>query len=270
MANDDGDTTERAGALETALASALGPISGRGDAPAGNAEGYRWLGIGIRLGLERPDAARRLLDLLEARGGDAAGAAPTATSDPGAGPTGAVPVLSLLLARSAALPPSERSALGPDVVFGWASELTSGQVLGIGRVVMEMLAAGAPVDAARGFGLAWDGGAKIPRHERDTMFSEFTDLELTVASLLAGRDLRAVAPAPKPRFGALADMFGTRNAGQSAAAAALEGAGEPGRRGLVALWNAWMALRYRSLLPGATFELLARPWVTIVGPLPER
>ena len=30
-----------------------------------------------------------------------------------------------------------------------------------------------------------------------------------------------------------------------------------------------MAMRYRALIPPPTFELLVRPWVTVVGPLPE-
>jgi len=281
METDGSDTAARAHAIEAALADVLPGVSATGDAPAPDAEGYRWLGMGIRLGLERPAEARRLLGLIEARDADAV-RAPSAEpapedptpSTPGAGDVAEdarvpVPVLSSLLARSAGLPPSEMPALGPDVVFGWASELTSAQVLWVGRVLMDMLAAGAPADAARGFGLAWDGGAKIPRHERDSMFSEFTDLELTVASVLAGRDLRAVTPAPKPRFTALAGLFGTRNAEQSAAGATLDGAGDPARRGLVALWNAWVAMRYRTLIPARTFELLTRPWVTVVGALPE-
>jgi hypothetical protein len=257
MDKDGGDTT--------ASADALAGMSEPGDVPEPETEGFRWLGIGVRLGLERPDAARRLLGLIEARDPDVVEAS---SADPIA-PDPAVPVLSALLARSAGLPPGEMATLGPDVVFGWASELTSAQVLRVGRVLMDMLAAGAPADAARGFGLAWDGGAKIPRHERDTMFSEFTDLELTVASVFAGRDLRPLAPAPKPRLGVLAVMLGNRNAGQSAAAAALDGAGEPARRALVALWNAWVAMRYRTVVPAATFELLTRPWVTVVGALPE-
>ena len=30
-----------------------------------------------------------------------------------------------------------------------------------------------------------------------------------------------------------------------------------------------MAMRYRGLIPSPTFELLVKPWVTVVGPLPE-
>ncbi len=47
-----------------------------------------------------------------------------------------------------------------------------------------------------------------------------------------------------------------------------EASGEPGRLGLVALWNAWVAMRYRALIPGPTFALLTQPWETVVGPLP--
>jgi len=278
MEMDGSDAAEGARALEAALADVLPGVSATGGATAPDAEGYRWLGIGVRLGLERPAEALRLLGLIEARDADAVKEPPAGPAAEDAAPVAddvaedarvSVPVLSSLLARSAGLPPSEMPALGPEVVFGWASELTSAQVLGVGRVLMDMLAAGAPADAARGFGLAWDGGARIPRHERDSMFSEFTDLEMTVASVLAGRDLRAVTPAPKPRFAALAGMFGTRNAEQSAAGATLDGAGDPARRGLVALWNTWVAMRYRTLIPARTFELLTRPWVTVVGALPE-
>ena len=42
-----------------------------------------------------------------------------------------------------------------------------------------------------------------------------------------------------------------------------------GRRGLVALWNVWMAMRYRTLIPQPTFDQLVHPWVTVVGPLPD-
>jgi hypothetical protein len=30
-----------------------------------------------------------------------------------------------------------------------------------------------------------------------------------------------------------------------------------------------MAMRYRAVLAPPTFDLLVRPWVTVVGPLPE-
>ena len=163
------------------------------------------------------------------------------------------------------------AVVGPAVVFGWAAELTPAQVLRIGAVVTDMLAEGAPADVGRGFGLAWDGGVRIPRPERDTLFEDFTQLEVTVAEVLTGRDLRSVDAAPRPHgFGAFAQLFGPRAQGPSAVAAAIEAAGEPGRYGLVALWNAWMAMRYRSAMPAPTFELLVRPWVTVVGRLPDR
>jgi hypothetical protein len=169
------------------------------------------------------------------------------------------------------MPISQMAAVGPDVVFGWAGELTPAQVLRIGSVVSAMLAEGASADIGRGFGLAWDGGVRIPRLERDTLFEDFTQLEITVAEVLTGRDLRSTAAAPKPQgFGAFAQLFSPRAQGPSAVAAAIEAAGDPGRYGLVALWNAWMAMRYRSAMPAATFELLVRPWVTVVGRLPDR
>ena len=135
-----------------------------------------------------------------------------------------------------------------------------------------MLADGAPADVGRGFGLAWDDGVRIPRPERDTMFEEFTQLEVTVGGVLVGRDLRAARPRrDSAGFGAFAQLFGGRSSPRrrrppprsrrpaSRAAAAL-----------VALWNTWVAMRYRASIPAPTFELLTRPWVTVVGRLPDR
>jgi hypothetical protein len=54
---------------------------------------------------------------------------------------------------------------------------------------------------------------------------------------------------------------------QSPAASMVEQHGDLGRLGLIAAWNAWAALRYRALVPAPTFELLVRPWLTVIGPL---
>ena len=171
------------------------------------------------------------------------------------------------------MPWSERAGVGPEVTFGWAARLTPDEILSLGRVVLEMLAAGSPPDIGRGFGIAWDAGVRIPRTSVDAMFREFAELEVTVGSVLAGHDLRAdetgvaigVASAP-----CSTSWLPAVPPGESPAAAALESSGEPGRRGLVALWNVWVAMRYRALIPQPTFELLVRPWVTVVGPLPGR
>jgi hypothetical protein len=277
MAPEENNGVDPARALEEALEQALASVHDRGSAPAPDSVDHRWLGIGMRLGLERPGHARHLLELIAAAdgprpsipeediGGDAA--------DPGDAPADAedvVPAASHFLARSAALPVSEMAIVGPGVVFGWAAELTPAQVLRIGTVVTDMLGKGAPADVGRGFGLAWDGGVRIPRLERDTLFGDFTQLEVTVAEVLTGRDLRSVEAAPRPHgLGAFAQLFAPRTQGPSAVAAAIDAAGDPGRRGLVALWNAWMAMRYRSAMPAPTFELLVRPWVTVVGRLPD-
>ena len=269
---------DRERALREALEQALASVHDRGSAPAPDAADYRWLGIGLRLGLERPGHARNLLELIAAADGLQA-ASPEGdlgggTADPGdapADPDVATPAASHFLARSAALPVSEMAVVGPDVVFGWAAELTSAQVLRIGAVVTDMLAKGAPADVGRGFGLAWDGGTRIPGPERDRLFEDFTQLQVTVAEVLTGRRLRSVEAAPRPQvFGAFAQLFGPRAQGPSAVSGAIEAAGEPGRHGLVALWNAWMAMRYRATMPAPTFELLVRPWVTVVGRLPDR
>lgn len=272
------ETVDRTRALEEALEQALASVHDRGSAPAPDTVDYRWLGIGLRLGLERPGHARHLLELISAADGlevaipegDPGGGAADSGDAP-ADQEDATPAASHFLARSAALPVSEMAVAGPDVVFGWAAELTPAQVLRIGAVVIEMLAEGAPADVGRGFGLAWDGGVRIPRLERGPLFEDFAQLEVSVAEVLTGRQLRSVDAAPRPHgFGAFAQLFGTRAQGPSPVAAVIEAAGEPGRHGLVALWNAWMAMRYRSAMPAPTFELLVRPWVTVVGRLPDR
>ena len=227
----------------------------------------------MRLGLERPDDARHLLELIGARGadrspvGDADGVDGSPDAEHAGDPT-AVPVRSALLARDAAVPFAERASIGPEAMFGWAAMLTRGEVQLLGRVVHEMLATGAPADVGRGFGLAWDAGVRLPRRELDRLFREFTELEMTVASVLAGRDLRSEPSLGSDRGGLLGQLIPRGRPGDAQAAAALESSGEPGKLGLVASWNAWMAMRYRGIIPSPTFELLVRPWLTVVGPLP--
>jgi hypothetical protein len=279
MPTEGGDTASYERALQRAVAVALAGLPD-GDRDASlEALDSNWLGIGLRLGLERPDEARLLLAMIEVPAADpsplvdrdaavASPADPTAVDGPG-NPV-PIPVASSLLARAAALPAPERVGMGPDVAFGWAAGLTPRDILSLGRVVGDMLAAGAPPDVGRGFGLTWDAGVRLPRKDLDAMFREFTELEVTVGGVLSGRDLRSAEPAPRSRgLGALFDSWLTRTRPQDAqAAAAFESSGEPGRRGLVALWNAWAAMRYRDRIPPPTFELLVRPWVTVVGPLP--
>jgi hypothetical protein len=281
MPTESGDPARNERALEEAVDEALAAFPDEDRAAAIEAVDYRWLSVGMRLGLERPEQARHLLELIGdvradravpgvAEPGDGSPVGPPATDGPGGSAT--VPVRSSLLARAAALPPSERATIGPEVTFGWAARLTPDEIRSLGRVVHDMLAAGSPPDIGRGFGLAWDAGVRLPRHEVDAMFKEFTELEVTVGGVLAGRDLRlAGQPAPRPRgLGAIFDPWSRRaRPGESQAAAALETSGEPGRRGLVALWNVWVAMRFRTLIPRPTFELLVHPWVTVVGPLPE-
>lgn len=284
MQTDGGDTARAAQALELALDEALAelPAGDRGAAPED--VDYHWLRVGMWLGLERPESARHLLDLIGALDSDlaaqrAVGAGDAAPAggrgDGGPEGSGQVPLLSSLLVRSAAMSGPDRADAGPEVTFGWAGRLTRGQILTLGRTALEMLAAGDPPDIGRGFGLAWDGGVRIPRHELDAMFREFTELELTAASVLVGRDLRTGGSAPRPASrpqglgGLLGQLVPRGRPEESEAAAAIEASGEPGRKGLVALWNVWVANRYRTLIPQATFELLVHPWVTVVGPLPE-
>jgi hypothetical protein len=157
------------------------------------------------------------------------------------------------------------------VAFGWAARLKPDEILRLGRVVGEMLAAGSPPDIGRGFGITWSAGVRVPRPELEAMVQEFTELEITIGGILAGRDLRAGPPAAKPQGIAawLGDWRPRTRPEESRAAEAIERHGEPGRRGLVALWNVWMAMRYRTLIPPPTFDLLVHPWVVVVGPLPD-
>ena len=280
MTTESGDPAGHARALQVAVDEALAGLPDQVLAAAPDGADYPWLGVGMRLGLERPEQARHLLEMIavaqadratpgEREAGDASGAGAPVADDPGG--SGPVPVRSLVLARAAALPSSERVSGGPEVVFGWAATLTPDEIMRMGRVVNDMLAAGSPPDIGRGFGLAWDAGVRLSRPELDAMFGEFTELEITVGGILAGRDLRADEPPPRPRgLGALFGSWVPRTRPEeSRAAAALDSSGEAARRGLVALWNTWAAMRYRTLIPGPTFELLVHPWVTVVGPIPE-
>jgi len=280
MPTEDGDSARHAVAVQTALNEVLAELPDEDRAAALGAEGRRWLSIGMRLGLERPEQARRLLELVAAQeadraappdgaaGGESLAGVPVSES---IGGFVTVPVPSSLLARAAAQSSSERASLGPEVTFGWAARLTPDEIQALGRVVHDMLAAGSPPDIGRGFGLTWDAGVRLPRQELDAMFREFTELELTVGGVLAGRDLRAFQEAPRPSGlgGLLNPLVRPTRQRDSEVSAALERGGELGRRGLVALWNVWVAMRCRDLIPRPTFELLVHPWVTVVGPLPE-
>ena len=138
----------------------------------------------------------------------------------------------------------------------------------MGRSVEQMLADGAHNDVTRGFGIAWRAGAKIPLKSLEGMLGEFTQLELVVAGVLGGRDLAAIArDEPKGRGGLLGLRRGVSPALREADAV-LQQRGKPASHGLVALWNAWTAVRYRELIPAATFDLLVQPWISVVGRLP--
>jgi hypothetical protein len=158
------------------------------------------------------------------------------------------------------------------VVFGWVAGLTPGEILSLGRAVGDLLAAGAQPNAGKGFGLAWDGGVRLPQRHLETLFREFTELEITVGGVLAERDLWTTVEPAQPTRG-LGALFGSwvpqKDPREQQATAAVERNGEAAQRGLVALWNVWMAMRYRTLIPAGVFDLLVGPWVTVIGPLPE-
>jgi hypothetical protein len=272
MATGSDDMARDAEALREAVEEALAELPGGEAAASLDAVDGRWLRIGLWLGLERPDKARHLLGLI----GDQAARPdpdPELHAESGGGSTaadgpGPVPTRSMLLARAATLSPEDRESLEPGAAFEWAATLSPAEILSIGRTVGEMLAAGSTPDLGRGFGLAWSDRVRLPHAETRRMFREFTQLELTVASVLDGRDLR-IGEGPTRAGGILGALLSQKDPREQRASAAVERAGEPGRLGLIALWNAWMALRYRPLVPGPLFELLVRPWVTIVGSLPE-
>ena len=278
MPTDGGDTADDAGLLEAVLGEAIADTDwDRAGTPGPVDRG--WLRTGIRLGLEQPERARAILELLGTTDpGPAVPLDQDAQRQPRADdaadgvedPSPRIPVAAALLARASALPQAERDEAGPEVAFGWVTRLTPEQILQLGGIVGEMLAAGSPPDIGRGFGLTWTAGVRVPRPDLETMLGEFTELEITVGGILAGHDLRSGAPPPRPQ--GLAAWFGdwlprTRR-DESEAAGVIDRSGEPGRRGLIALWNVWMAMRYRTIIPKSTFDLMVHPWVAVVGPIP--
>jgi len=268
------------------LADALAELRAERAPGAGEPVDQYWLRTGIGLGIRQPGRAKLLLDALEtaaaaaaAHPAVAAGAAGATVDTPiGAaaarpstapdddGPADAVPVRSMLLARSATLPPDAAA----EMVFGWAGRLSPDEVTWMGRIVGEMVGSGASGNLARGFGLAWSDGVHLPREELNALFGRFTQLEIAVGGVLAGRDL-ALTPAPRVSgVTMLLQAFLPKNDPAAAeASAVIDRGGEPARRGLVALWNAWAAMRFRPRIPAPLFEQLVRPWVTVIGPLPE-
>ena len=269
-------------ALNDALAELRDDVA---QAPGETAERY-WLRVGLGLGLRRPGRAQLLLERLEG-GLGAAGSLPVAgartTTDrpdapldapPDSGAAAAAetdddepPIASMLLVRAAALPLDEP----PETAFGWALRLRADEITRMGRVADEMIADGARRDLARGFAIAWNGGVKLPANELNQLFGRFTDLVLTVASVLSGHDIRESAERTKPSLSEVVQGWFMPRSGPGAdeAGAVLARLGDPAQHGLIAAWNAWAAVRYRSVIPDALYEELTSAWVTVVGRLPE-
>ena len=249
--------------------------------PDESADRY-WLRVGLALGLRRPGRAQLLLERLEG-GAVAATTAGTGDDTPAADLESAttavddaatdativdeVPVRSMLLVRAAALPLTEP----PETAFGWALGLRPDEITLMGRILDGLVAGGASPDLGRGFGLAWTGGVKLSRTELDGLFGRFTELELALASVLAGHDIREGAGATRPGLsGMVQSWFMPKSVpGAYEAGRLLERMGGPAQRGLIAVWNTWAAVRYRPLMPAALHEELIRAWVTVVGRLPE-
>jgi hypothetical protein len=237
-----------------------------------------WLAVGLRMGLEQPDDARRILARIERPWQPAAAtldapdedAGPAAGDDPGVLGHPDIPATSMLLVRSATMSADQQAEAGPDIVWGWAARLSPSQVTLLGRVVQQMLDGGAPANAGRGFGIAWSDGVKLPVAALDPMFKQFVQLERVVASVIAGRDVGASSvAAPKSIGDMFAGWFGKSDSGSAQVGGVIEGAGRPAQLGLVAMWNTWVGVRFRSSIPKPTFEMLVKPWTTVIGPLPE-
>lgn len=300
MPTDATPEPDRSPARQDALAAAMAELQAeRAPMPGEPAERY-WLRAGIALGLSQPGRAALLLAGLEAGtaattavtpdarleaaaatteatavdGGGAAAEADLGTIDDGAGPAAEdtaadpneVPVRSLLLARSAALPASTPAA----TVFGWVAQLTPYEIRRLGLVVTDLLAGGAPRDLERGFALAWSAGAHLPREDLRGLFTRFSELELAVCSVLGGRDLLSIVRSPETGVGAMLSAIVRRpDPAGNEASMILDREGDAGRRALVAIWNAWVALRYRDLIAPPLFEQLVQVWVAVVGRVPE-
>ena len=260
------------------LADALADLRDEHPRVPNEAADRYWLRMGLGLGLRETGRAEPLLERLEAAIGVAPAPALAAEQDGGReGETAddagreEVPVRSLLLARSARLPAVDKEAFDPEAVFGWAARLAPDEIRAMGSVLGDMLAEGLTPDLAKGFAITWRAGLKLPESDFDALFHAFTELELTVCGVLAGYELRTDSRAPKQ--GLLGGMLGSlllrNDTRASEAGAILERSGVAARRGLVAMWNAWAAIRFRPQLPATLFEQLVRPWVTAVGRLPE-
>ena len=286
----------RTPASRDALADALAELRADFEPEPDEPDDRYWLRVGLRLGLTRPGRAGLLLDRLEgaatagepAQGPDTepapgpddrsvaapgpagrgeTGAEPEAPDAPDALRPGEVSVRSMLLARAATLPLDEPA----DTAFGWVARLSSDEVLAMGRLVGEMVADGAPANLGRGFGLAWTAGTHIPNTELNALFARFQEVELAVASVLAGRDLQLEAPHTRPSLSETIQGWFMPGSSRfsSEATGVLERLGPPAQRGLIAVWNTWAAVRYRASIPAATFDALVKPWTSVVGPLPH-
>jgi hypothetical protein len=235
-----------------------------------------WLAVGLRMGLEQPDDARRILARIE-RPWQTPGPAPAGSAAAVAQPEPApvpghpdVTATSMLLVRSATMPADQQAEVGSEIVWGWAARLSPAEVTLLGRMVQQMLDEGASPNVARGFGIAWTEGVKLPISALDPMFKQFVELEHTVASVIAGRDIQASSAAgPKSIGDMFGGWFGRPSAASAQMGAVIEGAGRPAQLGIVAMWNAWVGVRFRASIPQQTYELLVKPWTTVIGALPE-
>lgn len=177
---------------------------------------------------------------------------------------------SRLLVRSALLGRERMEELGPEQIWGWAAGLSRDQIVWMGRVVAAMARDEAVPNIERAFGVAWDQGVHLPWSDRERFIGEFADLGVTIGSDLAGRDLREEDVRPRGRgWRAVLDLrFSRTRPSEERAFSTIEAAGREAGLGVIACWNAWLAVRYRSTLEDALFEQLTRPWRTVVGDLP--
>ncbi len=286
-----GTTRSEAAAPRDPLAAAMAEVRDEHPRVPNEPADRYWLRMGLSLGAEQPEQAGMLLGQLEAAAGVSRAAAPG--SDRGSGfpppdldveatPGGSddaqadpaddeVPLCSMLLARSAALPAADTESFDAEAVFGWAARVTRDEVLRMGGVVESMLAEGLTSDLAKGFAITWRAGLKLPGADFTFLFRAFTELEMTVGGVLGGYDIRIDSRAPKQGWfnSVFGPLVSRRDSRAAEAGGIVERAGKPGQQGLIAMWNVWAALRFREHVPATLFEQLVRPWVTVVGRLPE-
>ena len=276
MPSNGGDRQDGMRVVDAALGEALEGLPGEDRDARLDAIDYRWLSVGMRLGLERPERARTLLALIEAQ--EARGGAPgwrcgrpwrpASTSARGGvaspwPPRSSPGRLRFRSQRARAQDPRWPSGGSP----GWrrtrscCSDGSSERCWQRARRQTSVVASssrGLPACACRAM-----SSRQWCRSSR------------SLRSRSAASSPDATCDRARPPRNRKASPLGSATGGRGCAPRnrrprkRSSGTATAGRRGLVALWNVWMAMRYRTLIPQPTFDQLVHPWVTVVGPLPD-